>query len=87
MCGDKGLVTMGTVSDGGRERRAEMYVRLPGKGTRSWGINLRWDVRSGCSTQLTEGDSLAERPQNKLSFQHQFVRYVQSRMRYRLIVI
>jgi hypothetical protein len=45
MCGDRGLVTMGTVSDGGKERRAERYVRLfPGKGTRSWGINLQLDV-------------------------------------------
>lgn len=43
MCGDSGLVTMGTASEGGRERRAERYVMfVPGKGTRSWGINLHW---------------------------------------------
>lgn len=34
-----------------------------------------------------EGTSLAEWPENKFSFQHQFVRYIQSRMRYPLIVI
>lgn len=45
MCGDSGLVTMGTVSEGGRERRAEMYVRfVSGRGTRSWGINLHWTL-------------------------------------------
>lgn len=45
MCGDRGLVTMGVVSDGGKDRKAERYVRfVPGKGTRSCGINLRLNV-------------------------------------------
>jgi hypothetical protein len=45
MCRDRGLVMMGVVSDGGKDRRAERYVRfVPGKGTRSCGINLRLNV-------------------------------------------
>lgn len=81
---------MGTVSEGGRERRAEIYVRfVPGKGTRSWGINLQLDVSIAVTAQWSkmEGTSLAEWPENKFSFQHQFMWYIQSGMRHSLIVI